>query len=270
MLHGLYIKRIRIDSLWNGKRPVDWELRPDVNILSGVNGVGKSTILNRVVRHLTDITKQRDGNDGVHLTFSPDEANTVDFDFIRSIDHPAISADIINKITDNILHSELDFNLYLLQRRYLDYQVNLSTRMLELFASQAPDATDKAQEIAKEKQVFLDMVDSLFKDTAKSVCRDKNELYFTSFGETIEAYKLSSGEKQMLIILLSALVQDKKHCVLFMDEPDVSLHVEWQQKLISMVRTLNPNAQIVITTHSPAMIMEGWTDCVTDVEDIVK
>ena len=134
MLHGQYIKHIRIDSLWNGKRPVDWELRPDVNILSGVNGVGKSTILNRVVRHLTDITKQRNGNDGVHLTYFPDGANTVDFDFIRSIDHPAISADLINKITDNILHSELDFNLYLLQRRYLDYQVNLSTRMLELFA----------------------------------------------------------------------------------------------------------------------------------------
>ncbi len=270
MLHGQYIKHIRIDSLWNGKRPVDWELRPDVNILSGVNGVGKSTILNRVVRHLTDITKQRNGNDGVHLTYFPDGANTVDFDFIRSIDHPAISADLINKITDNILHSELDFNLYLLQRRYLDYQVNLSTRMLELFASQDPDATDKAKEIANEKQVFLDMLDSLFKDTAKSVRRDKNELYFTSFGETIEAYKLSSGEKQMLIILLSALVQDRKHCVLFMDEPDVSLHVEWQQKLISMVRTLNPNAQVIITTHSPAMIMEGWTDCVTDVEDIVK
>ena len=270
MLHGQYIKRIQIDSLWNGKRKVDWELRPDVNILSGVNGVGKSTILNRTTKHLMDIAQQRDGNDGVHLTFYPDEANTVDFDFIRSIDRPAISADLINKITDNILHSELDFHLYLLQRRYLDYQVNLSTRMLELFASQDPEATLKAQSIAKEKQVFLNMVDDLFKGTGKSVCRDKNELYFNSFGETIDPYKLSSGEKQILIILLSALVQDKKHCVLFMDEPDVSLHVEWQQRLISMVRTLNPNVQIIVTTHSPAMIMEGWADCVTDVEDITK
>lgn len=51
-MKGQYIKRIQIDALWSGKRGVDWTLRPDVNILSGVNGVGKSTILNRVVRQL--------------------------------------------------------------------------------------------------------------------------------------------------------------------------------------------------------------------------
>ncbi|MBQ2519229.1 MAG: ATP-binding protein, partial [Bacteroidaceae bacterium] len=58
--------------------------------------------------------------------------------------------------------------------------------------------------------------------------------------------------------------------VLFMDEPEVSLHVEWQQRLIGLVRDLNPNAQIILTTHSPAVIMDGWADCVTDVEDIVS
>ena len=31
---------------------------------------------------------------------------------------------------------------------------------------------------------------------------------------------------------------------------------------------LNPNVQIILTTHSPAVIMNGWRDHVTDVEDI--
>jgi predicted ATP-dependent endonuclease of OLD family len=31
---------------------------------------------------------------------------------------------------------------------------------------------------------------------------------------------------------------------------------------------LNPNVQIVLTTHSPAVIMEGWLDAVTEVSDI--
>ena len=74
----------------------------------------------------------------------------------------------------------------------------------------------------------------------------------------------------MLIILLSVLVQNKRHYTLFMDEPEVSLHVEWQQQLVSLIRDLNPNAQIILTTHSPAVIMNGWADCVTDVEDIVS
>ena len=57
-------------------------------------------------------------------------------------------------------------------------------------------------------------------------------------------------------------------CILFMDEPEVSLHIEWQQKLISLIRELNPHAQIILTTHSPAVIMNGWLDAVTEVSDI--
>ena len=57
---------------------------------------------------------------------------------------------------------------------------------------------------------------------------------------------------------------------MFLDEPEVSLHIEWQQRLVSLIRDLNPNAQVILTTHSPAVIMNGWADCVTDVEDIVS
>ena len=45
-----YIRRIEIDSLWSGKKHVVWELNRQVNILSGINGVGKSTILNKIIK----------------------------------------------------------------------------------------------------------------------------------------------------------------------------------------------------------------------------
>ena len=47
-----YIKQIEIDSLWSGTKHILWNLDRRVNILSGVNGVGKSTILNKVVKGL--------------------------------------------------------------------------------------------------------------------------------------------------------------------------------------------------------------------------
>lgn len=50
MKYSEYIKQIEIDSLWSGKRHIVWNLDRKVNILSGINGVGKSTILNKVVR----------------------------------------------------------------------------------------------------------------------------------------------------------------------------------------------------------------------------
>ena len=45
-----YIEEIEIDSLWSGKRHIKWQLNRQVNVLSGVNGMGKSTILNKVIK----------------------------------------------------------------------------------------------------------------------------------------------------------------------------------------------------------------------------
>ena len=45
-----YISSIEIKALWKGGRHIIWTLRPDVNILSGINGVGKSTIINHSVK----------------------------------------------------------------------------------------------------------------------------------------------------------------------------------------------------------------------------
>lgn len=72
----------------------------------------------------------------------------------------------------------------------------------------------------------------------------------------------------MLVILLTVLIEDNQPYVLFMDEPEVSLHIDWQQRLIDMIIDLNPNVQIILTTHSPAVIMNGWMDKVTEVSDI--
>ena len=111
-------------------------------------------------------------------------------------------------------------------------------------------------------------MDELFSETGKKIIRKSNEILFEQDGDTLYPYQLSSGEKQLLVILLTVLVQDNRRGVLFMDEPEVSLHVEWQQRLIRLIRELNPNVQIVLTTHSPAMIMDGWEDAVTEVSDI--
>lgn len=74
----------------------------------------------------------------------------------------------------------------------------------------------------------------------------------------------------MLVILLTVLIEDGQNYVLFMDEPEVSLHVEWQKRLIDLILELNSNVQIILTTHSPAVIMNGWLDNVTEVSEITE
>lgn len=268
-----YIKSIEIDSLWSNRKHILWELRPDVNILSGSNGVGKSTIINRSARHLNLIRSQRltsNPEDGVHINFYPADAECINFDIISSIDRPILSSEMLEKISGADIRTELDWQLYNLQRRYLNYQVNIGNRIIALLTSGNNDDQRLAAELTKPKKQFQDLVDELFAPTAKTIARDSNEILFHQYGETIPPYLLSSGEKQMLVILLTALVQENRPGVILMDEPEISLHIEWQQRLITLIRTLNPNAQIILCTHSPAIIMDGWMDAVTEIEDITR
>jgi energy-coupling factor transporter ATP-binding protein EcfA2 len=265
-----YIERIEIKGLW-GRRNVTWDLNADVNILSGINGIGKSTIINMAVgalQQLTNASLSEKIKAEVNITFTPADATYIPFNVIRSFDRPLLHTDLLEKLADSRVKTELDWQLYQLQRQYLDYQVNVGNRMIELLQSSSADDREKATELSKSKALFQDIVDSLFKDTHKTIDRRSNEIVLIQADERLEPYCLSSGEKQMLVILLTVLIQDYKHCVLLMDEPEVSLHIEWQQQLISLVRQLNPNVQIVLTTHSPAVIMNGWMDKVTEVSDI--
>ena len=263
-----YIKRIEIKGLW-GRKNISWDLKPDVNILSGVNGGGKSTILNKSVNTLDILQGGSLSNEevqqGVKFVFSPEDATYIHYDVIRSFDRPLIHGDLMEKMADKNVKSELDWQLYQLQRRYLDYQVNIGNRIIECLTSGHPE---EATKISLPKTKFLDLIDDLYGETGKTIIRKSNEILFEQDGDTLYPYQLSSGEKQLLVILLTVLVQDNQSGVLFMDEPEVSLHVEWQQRLIGLIRELNPNVQIILTTHSPAMIMDGWMDAVTEVSDI--
>lgn len=263
-----YIKRIEIHGLWH-RYDIAWDLRPDVNILSGINGVGKTTILNRSVNYLEQTSGEvkSDEKNGVHVYFDNSAATFIPYDVIRNYDRPLIMGDFTARMADANVKSELDWQLYLLQRRYLDYQVNIGNKMIELLSGDE-EQRSLAPSLSLPKRKFQDMIDELFSYTHKTIDRKSNDIVFYQNGERLLPYKLSSGEKQMLVILLTVLVRDDDHCVLFMDEPEASLHIEWQQKLIGMIRNLNPNVQLILTTHSPAVIMEGWLDAVTEVSEI--
>ena len=77
-LSANYIKRIEIDGLWD-RFNIVWDLRPDVNILSGINGVGKTTILNRSVGYLEQLSGEvkSDEKNGVHIFFDNPEATYI-------------------------------------------------------------------------------------------------------------------------------------------------------------------------------------------------
>jgi hypothetical protein len=65
---------------------------------------------------------------------------------------------------------------------------------------------------------------------------------------------LSSGEKQLLRLFLETLAASDVPIII--DEPELSMHIDWQRELVSALSTLNPDAQLILATHSPDVMAD--------------
>jgi predicted ATP-dependent endonuclease of OLD family len=129
--------------------------------------------------------------------------------------------------------------------------------------------TEKQNKIYRHRNVFLNVINSLIQKKEIQI-NDRNELeVLTQSGKKFPLKFLSSGEKQLLIILGEALLQRSAPWVYIADEPELSLHVTWQESLVRNLKKINPNAQIVFATHSPD-IVSTYEDSVVDMEKIVS
>lgn len=76
---------------------------------------------------------------------------------------------------------------------------------------------------------------------------------------------LSSGERQLLVMLahLSLNPSLEGSGVFIVDEPELSLHIDWQEKFVDAIRKANPNVQLILATHSPAIILDCVESCIS-------
>lgn len=127
----------------------------------------------------------------------------------------------------------------------------------------------KKTNIFKPRDNFINLLNSMFGGRKNFSVSDKNELIVkTKDNRPIGLDELSSGEKQLLIILGETLLQHSKSVIYIADEPELSLHVIWQEQLTGAISKLNPNAQIIFATHSPDIVGANQ-DSIINMESIV-
>ena len=108
--------------------------------------------------------------------------------------------------------------------------------------------------------------DLLFRKSA--MISSNFELKFRGDNGEFDLFSLSSGEKQLVILLGEALLQNHKTFVYVADEPELSLHVKWQERIVPTISSLNDKAQLLIATHSPD-IVGRFSEKIIDMQDIL-
>lgn len=145
-----------------------------------------------------------------------------------------------------------DFASNLLQKLPFVYKIE---RMIELSQEIISEKNKIETPINRFLAISNDFITSdMFKDKRLLIAQDGALIINTDNKHSINLNQLSSGEKQLLVLFLRTLLQKNKKGVYITDEPELSLHIVWQKKLIAAIKEINPNVQIIFATHSPDIV----------------
>jgi predicted ATP-binding protein involved in virulence len=112
------------------------------------------------------------------------------------------------------------------------------------------EMVDEISEAQKNKLAPFTIVQSIIQEffQSKSI-KISDAIVFGSSGTVLDSDVLSAGEKQFLgFLAYNALMNNG---IIFIDEPELSLHIDWQRKLVEALRVQNPSNQLILATHSP-------------------
>lgn len=227
-------------NLWS-KYDIHFKANADVNIIVGVNGSGKTTLLN-------DINQLALGNAGSkgHVVYVPSIDNFVMRD---------------KRKVANALTQDLEYYMF-------DMKTGPSMMAYRMTMIDVPAETRATMKARIDD--FCQTINRLFESTGKRIEIEGTKFNVVSGDNTLPVDALSSGEKQILLILLRVFLLDGQEACVLLDEPENSLDISWQFELVNILVQLNPNAQFFITTHSPSIFGDGWGDKIIYMEDVTS
>ena len=144
-----------------------------------------------------------------------------------------------------------------------DLLVLLLIRQTHSMVGYARELEEDRERIFKPLRDYEETVNSFLNEKSVKVDEDGKLKIESSSPSGLNPHLLSSGEKQILILLTQALLKVDEPVVYIADEPELSLHVAWQEKLLESLESLSGKMQIIVATHSPDIVGK-FTDKVID------
>ena len=111
--------------------------------------------------------------------------------------------------------------------------------------------------VYKPLTAFVELTNKFFVQTGKEVRIDRaGDVQIKMGSRSTSLSALSSGERQIFIMLAHLSMNRRllKDGVFIVDEPELSLHMDWQNMFVDAVQAANPKLQLILATHAPAII----------------
>lgn len=274
----------------------------DVIVLAGVNGSGKTTILESIKDFFNNTNINYDepekSNVNLDIFFEEFEKNNIEEaeknckdkyehklqDFFRALKSYEYSRKNNNEYYDNLIAKRFEnppkiiyvpannsFGLVetastTLSREYqfINYVDSVLMRDIPSYIATRRNYLATIEEDLTMKEVTNKVIneingifDILELDVKlKGFSKDEKimPIFENSAGEEFNINDLSSGEKQLFLRTLSIKMLEPKNSIILIDEPELSLHPKWQQRIIEVYKKIGENNQIIIATHSPHIL----------------
>lgn len=170
-----------------------------------------------------------------------------------------------NKLKDEVSKKIADLKLFgLVDNITISPYDNEHGHILSVYLKNMDEKLKTYDNILSKLKLFSNIVNSLdFVNKTISYSPEKGLIIKTKDGLFLDANKLSSGEQNEIVMLYEMIFDVADNTILLVDEPEISLHVAWQNKFLNMMSRIasNNKLQVVVATHSPQIIGDRWDEC---------
>jgi len=174
-------------------------------------------------------------------------------------------------VYDKNLQSKIEQFFEKFKKAYSDYQSNKSATnsgiridlawqyaeflKIKSVVELAKENEKKKEKVRKPKEIFLEVINDFFssnKSDKRIKINSNGQVYFESHNKNLKLSDLSSGEKQIIITFASLIfgLEGETTGIFIVDEPEASLHLEWQSMFVPAILRTNKNVQLIFATHS--------------------
>ena len=285
------IKNIHIEE-YNGLENLDINFESkgkvlDLIVLAGINGSGKTRVLESVLDFFYKIEMFYKSQNKIELFYEEIEnesiktAGNIDV-FYNELKNGAKGAFLSPKYLEikkilkkfpKIIYVPTEINFQKVQKAQTNFKkeynfINIvdSYEIKDIpsyIATRISKVANEEEDLTMgqvRKKVFAE-INGIFEilelDVKLSeISKDENSMpiFTDSSGKKFGINELSSGEKQLFLRTLAIKMLEPENSIIMIDEPELSLHPKWQQKIVDVYRKIGRNNQIILATHSPHIL----------------